>query len=261
MGDVAYDFGDETVVVTGGSSGIGRQIAFDFADSGATTIIGDVQRDPNIGDTPTHQEIEDRGGTAVYRKTDVSVPSEVCELIATAAEFGGVDVMVNNAGVYFKEPIREATEGTLDKHYDVNVKGVYFGCQAAANSMIERGVDGTIVNMGSISAEVGQGEGIAHYEASKGAVRMITRGLAVELAEHDIRVNAVAPGVVPTELYEGYSEKFDSEDALSELVKPVPLNRAGTAEEVAHAVLFLASDDASYTTGELLFVDGGWMAI
>jgi NAD(P)-dependent dehydrogenase (short-subunit alcohol dehydrogenase family) len=258
MANVRFDFDGETAVVTGGSSGIGRAIALAFGEAGATVVNGDLRPDPKIGETATHERIRETGGDAVFVETDVSDPAALLDLVDVADEFGGVDMFVNNAGIFRDVPFLEADEATLDAHYQVNIKGVYFGCQAAARKMGEEG--GAIVNVASISSRVAQG-GLVHYEATKGAVEMITRGTALELADEDIRVNAVAPGIVPTELYEGYAEKYQNEAEREELVKPIPMNRPGKPEEVASATLFLASDAAGYTTGETLFVDGGWMVL
>ncbi|PSP86159.1 short-chain dehydrogenase [Halobacteriales archaeon QS_1_68_17] len=258
MGDARFDFDGETVAVTGGSSGIGRAIALAFGAAGATVLNGDVRPDPKVGDVPTHRHIREEGGDAEFLETDVSDPEQLLALADRAAELGGLDVFVNNAGVFEDVPFLGADEATLDGHYSVNVKGVYFGCQAAARHMVDG--RGAIVNVASISSRVAQG-GLVHYEASKGAVEMVTRGVAFELAGEGVRVNAVAPGIVPTELYEGYSERYRTEEERDELVKPIPMGRPGTPEEVADAALFLASDAAGYTTGETLFVDGGWMVI
>lgn len=258
MGDLTYRFDDETVIVTGASSGIGRAIALAFGEAGATVINGDVRSEPKLGETPTHEKIVAHGGDASFVRTDVSDPESVYDLVDRADEYGGLDVFVNNAGVFRDVPFLDVDESTLDTHYQVNVKGVYFGCQAAARKMQDRG--GAIVNVASISSRVAQG-GLVHYEATKGAVEMVTRGTALELAADDIRVNAVAPGIVPTELYEGYSEKYHDEADRAELVKSIPMDRPGAPEEVADAALFLASDAASYTTGDTLFVDGGWMVL
>ncbi len=258
MGSVDFDFDGDVVAVTGGSSGIGRAIAIAFGDAGATVLNGDIQPDPKVGTTPTHDLIRQEGGEAEFIETDVSDPEQVFAFADRAAELGGPDVFVNNAGIFREAPFLETDASTLDTHYRVNAKGVYVGCQAAAQRMLGDG--GAIVNVASISSRVAQG-GLVHYEATKGAVEMITRGVAFELAADDIRVNAVAPGIVPTELYEGYSEKYRTQEERDELVKPIPMDRPGTTAEVADATVFLASDAASYTTGETLFVDGGWMTI
>ncbi|WP_330631253.1 SDR family NAD(P)-dependent oxidoreductase [Halocatena halophila] len=256
MGRVSYDFSDETVVVTGGSSGIGREIATQFGAAGATVLIGDIRADPKDTDatTPTHELIEDRGGEATFERTDVTDPDEIKALIAVAKAAGGVDVMVNNAGLFVESSWKDLTPTALDRIHAVNVRGVFFGCQYAALDMLDRDDPGVILNTASISSELAQ-FGQVQYDASKGAVKMITRGMALELAEHGIRVAGVAPGQIATEFIEGWTEAATES---AEFLKPIPLGRAGTPEDVAGAYLFLASEAASYITGELLWVDGGW---
>ena len=255
MGQTRFNFDGETVIVTGGSSGIGRAIALRFGDAGATVINADLREDPKDldADLPTHEAIKDAGGRAEFVQTDVSDPTEIESVVAAAREFGGVGVMVNNAGLFVEGTFREITPEEFDQIHGVNAKGVFFGCQAAANDMIDRGEGGAIVNTASISSNLAQ-HGQVQYDSTKGAVRMITRGAALELAEHDIRVNAVAPGQIATEFLEGWTEEANEGDFL----KPVPQGRAGHPEDVADAALFLASEGAGYTTGELLHVDGGW---
>jgi len=257
MGTPTHDFADETVIVTGASSGIGRETALRFAEAGATVLNADIEEEPKDADVPTHEVIEDAGGTAEYLEVDVSDPAEVEAAVEHAQDYGGVDVMVNNAGLYIERPMRELTPAQFDRIVAVNVRGVFFGCQAAANDMLERDDPGVIVNTASISSNLAQ-FGQVQYDATKGAVRMITRGAALELAEHGIRVNAVAPGQIATEFGQGWSEEAVEAVENDELLKPVPLGRAGFPEDVAGAMLFLAGDDAEYVTGELIHVDGGW---
>jgi NAD(P)-dependent dehydrogenase (short-subunit alcohol dehydrogenase family) len=255
MGQTRFDFSDETVIVTGGSSGIGRAIATGFGEAGATVVVADIREDPKDvdADLPTHEAIADAGGRAEFVRTDVSDPDEIESVVEAAREFGGVDVMVNNAGLFIEGSFREITPAEFDRIHGVNAKGVFFGCQAAANDMIDRGEGGAVVNTASISSNFAQ-HGQVQYDATKGAVRMTTRGAALELAEHDIRVNAVAPGQIATEFLEGWTEEAQE----GEFLKPVPQGRAGRPEDVAGAALYLASEQAGYTTGELLHVDGGW---
>jgi NAD(P)-dependent dehydrogenase (short-subunit alcohol dehydrogenase family) len=255
MGQTTFDFSDETVIVTGGSSGIGRAIATGFGEAGATVVVADIREDPKDvdADLPTHEAIADAGGRAEFVQTDVSDPDEIESVVEAAREFGGVDVMVNNAGLFIEGSFREITPAEFDRIHGVNAKGVFFGCQAAANDMIDRGEGGAVVNTASISSNFAQ-HGQVQYDSTKGAVRMITRGAALELAEHDIRVNAVAPGQIATEFLEGWTEEAQE----GEFLKPVPQGRAGRPEDVAGATLYLASEQAGYTTGELLHVDGGW---
>ncbi len=253
------DFDGRTVIVTGGSSGIGRATAERFGRAGATVIVADVREDPkDQGEsTPTHELIADAGGEAEYVETDVSDPEQLASVVEAAREFGGLDVMVNNAAMHLAKPMLELRPDELDRMLAVNVRSVFFGVQAAAQDIIDRGEPGCIVNTASISSNLAQ-HGQVQYDTTKGAVRMITRGAALELAEHDIRVNAVAPGQIATEFIEGWTEEATDKGASDELLKPIPLGRAGRPTDVAGAYLFLASDDAGYVTGELLHVDGGW---
>jgi NAD(P)-dependent dehydrogenase (short-subunit alcohol dehydrogenase family) len=256
MAESRYDFDGETVVVTGASSGIGRAVARRFGEAGATVLVGDVREEPKGADgAPTHELIEAAGGRAAFVRTDVSDPGDVRTLVEAAREFGGVDVMVNNAGVFRGSRLLEADPDDLDALLGVNVRGVFVGCQAAARQMRELGGGGRIVNTASISSDLAQ-ETQSMYDATKGAVKMITRTSALELAP-DVRVNAVAPGAVETAIVpEGDAKESDADDAAVD--KPVPLGRAAQPAEVAGPYLFLASEDARYVTGEMLYVDGGY---
>ncbi len=260
MGQLEPNFEDETVIVTGSASGIGREVARRFGEAGAAVLVADIDREPKDGDVPTHERIQQEGGTAEYVETDVTDREQLETLVEVAHEFGGVDVMINNAGLIIPGSLREITPEEFDSVFAVNAKGVYFGTQVAANDMIERGEPGCVINTASISSHHAQFDQV-QYDASKGAVRMITRGSALELAEHGVRVNAVAPGQIATEFVEGWSDLAREMADEEEFLKPVPLDRAGTPEDVAPAYLYLASEDADYVTGELLFVDGGWQVL
>lgn len=257
MGQLNPDFSGETVIVTGGASGIGREVARRFGAADAAVVVADVREEPKTGDRPTHELIEDEGGEATFVETDVSDREEIVTAVETAREYGGVDVMVNNAGMFIGGSILDLSPEEFEAIHNVNAKGVYFGTQVAANDMLDRGEPGSIVNTASISSHYAQFDQV-QYDSTKGAVRMITRGAALELAEHGVRVNAVAPGQIATELAEGWSEEAVEKAERDELAKPVPLGRAGTPADVAPAYLYLASEAAGYVTGELVFVDGGW---
>lgn len=256
MPGVTFDFSDATVIVTGATSGIGRAVALAFGEAGATVINADIETEPKDAVRPTHTEIRERGGDAVYVETDVTSVSSLESAVATASDFGGVDVMVNNAGIFIEEPLMETSVEHFERIHAVNAKGVFFGIQAAANDMVARGTSGSIINTASISSVMSQ-PGHAQYESTKGAVRMITQNAALELSEHGIRVNAVAPGHIATEIVEGWADEAMGAVENNELIKPVPLGRAGTPQDVAGTYLYLASEAATYVTGELAFVDGG----
>jgi NAD(P)-dependent dehydrogenase (short-subunit alcohol dehydrogenase family) len=258
MGRASFDFSDETVVVTGGSSGIGRAIALAFGESGATVVNADVREEPKDVDaeTPTHEAVSARGGRGEYVETDVSERSDLETAVEAAREFGGVDVMVNNAGWFHRASMFEVSEETFERIHRINAKGVFFGTQVAAADMVDRGVAGCVVNTASISSTHAQADQVP-YDSTKGGIRMITRGTALECAPHGIRVNAVAPGHIVTEFGAGSEEKEASVEA-GETVKPIPLDRPGYPEDISGAALFLASDAASYVTGEMVYVDGGW---
>ena len=261
MGSSTFQFAEETVVITGASSGIGRAIACRFGEAGATVINADIEEEPNDAKAtrPTHERIQDDGGDAHFVETDVSDPDDLEFAIDAARAFGGVDIMVNNAGIHITESVLDLTEAQFDRIHEVNVKGCLFGCQAAARDMRDRGVCGSILNMASISSTMAKPRQIA-YESTKGAVKMITRSAAIELAP-DIRVNALAPGRTATEFGASTAAEKAASVADQSMLKPVPMNRVGQPGDLTGAALFLASEDASYITGEMVYVDGGYHTI
>ncbi|RKD89246.1 SDR family NAD(P)-dependent oxidoreductase [Halopiger aswanensis] len=255
MGTSEYDFTGETVIVTGGSSGIGRSVAKRFGHAGATVLVADVRESPKGDDdrAPTHERIERDGGEARFVQTDVSDPADLEALVEAAREFGGVDVMVNNAGIFRGGSLLDLDVETFDTVYETNARSVFAGCQAAAADMADRGVSGSIINTASISSEYAQ-VGHAAYDPSKAAIMMLTRVAALECTEYDIRVNAVAPGPVATQIS---TENDGSTTDRSGFQKPNPMGRRAPPDEIAGSYLYLASDDASFVTGHMLYVDGG----
>lgn len=257
MADVSYDFTDETVIVTGGSSGIGRQLALQFGAAGATVLVADIHKHREDDAVPTHELITDHGGTASFVRTDVSDSTEVASVVEAARDYGGVDVMVNNAGIMRRGPLFDVTEESIDRIHAVNVRGVLLGCKHAAVDMRERGEPGVILNTASINSTMADYE-LPEYTASKGAVLMITRTVALELAADNIRVNAIAPGFIPTQMSEGGPEAARQAIQEGDTIKPIPMDRGGDPAEVASAALFLCTNAASYVTGEVLHIDGGY---
>ncbi|MFP8890729.1 SDR family oxidoreductase [Natrialbaceae archaeon A-CW2] len=245
---------DKTAVVTGGASGNGREIAVTFAEHGADVIVADLQDEPREGGIPTHEKInETTGRQARFVKCDVTSLSDARSTIDAAEEFGGIDIMVNNAGILKMGSITELTEAEYDALMDVNSKGVFFGCKAAAERMLE-GDGGNIINISSTAGMVGIPEN-SIYCASKGAVRLFTYALAAELGP-DIRVNAIHPGTTETEMVTKDVEIIGTERGAQQ-EEAIPLKRFGKPKDIGNAAVYLASDLADYVTGESLVVDGG----
>ncbi|SFR63364.1 SDR family NAD(P)-dependent oxidoreductase [Halogeometricum limi] len=248
----------ETAVVTGGTSGIGRAIAEMFADHGASVVVADRREEPREGGAPTHEFLEERGAEATFVQCDVSDYDDCVAAVDAADEFGGLDVMVNNAGIVGPQvPLTELDFDDYRTLMSVNVDGVFHGSKAAALKLVERGAGGSIVNMSSVAGFVGYG-GITPYSAAKGGVRLFTYALASELGPEGVRVNAVHPGVIETAMTTEDSPIVGTE-AGEQLEQSVPLRRFGKPEDVAGVVTFLASDLASYVTAESVLVDGGYV--
>lgn len=244
----------KVALVTGASSGNGRAIARRFAREGARVTVADVREEPRLGGEPTHEHIEADGGVAQYIETDVTDVDAIRAAVeATVDAYGSLDVMVNNAGVERQLPIEEATEEDFAWLMDINLKGVYFGCQVAIDVMLEQDEGGSIVNMSSIAGIRGLANS-SLYCTSKGGVTNLTRELAVEHGENGIRVNALNPGFIETAM------TMEDGDTAGGILDQTPLGRAGQPEEVADAALFLASDESSFVTGHNLVMDGGFTA-
>jgi NAD(P)-dependent dehydrogenase (short-subunit alcohol dehydrogenase family) len=244
----------KTALVTGGSSGNGRAIARRFAEEGANVTVADVREDPRMGGEPTHELIEREGRPAQFVECDVSSVADLRAAVdATVEAFGSLDVMVNNAGVERQLAIGEVTEEDYEWLMDINLKGVYFGSQAAVEVMCEQAEGGSIVNMSSIAGIRGLANS-SLYCTSKGGVTNLTRQLAVEHGPDGIRVNALNPGFIETAM------TMEDGETAGGILDQTPLGRAGQPDEVADAALFLASDESSFVTGHNLVLDGGFTA-
>jgi NAD(P)-dependent dehydrogenase (short-subunit alcohol dehydrogenase family) len=243
-------------VVTGGSSGNGRAISLALAREGIDVVIADVQAQPRDGGTPTHELVEtETDAEAEFVDCDVRNLEDLREVMDVADSYGGVDLLVNNAGVVRDTDFHEVTEKEYDFIMDVNVKGSFFASQLAAERMIARGDGGNIVNLSSVAGLRGADDLVA-YSVSKGAVRLLTYALAGALGPEGIRVNAIHPGPIDTPMARDDISLFE-EETIEQYQEANPLGRAGTTEDVSDAVLLLASDYASYVNGESLVLDGG----
>jgi NAD(P)-dependent dehydrogenase (short-subunit alcohol dehydrogenase family) len=247
----------ETAVVTGGSSGIGRAISLAFAKAGADVVVADLHeesRDPDETETTTEKIDAETDSSATFVECDVSNPAATETAVAAADEYGGITIMVNNAGVFRSESFLEVSEDAFDDLMGVNLKGTFFGAQAAAREMVA-GDGGVIINLSSVAGLEGSA-GYASYCASKGAVRLLTYSLAAELGPEGVRVNAIHPGIIDTEMTTEDVPIVGTETGES-FLEGVPSRRFGDPDDIADAALFLASDMGEYVNGESLTVDGG----
>jgi NAD(P)-dependent dehydrogenase (short-subunit alcohol dehydrogenase family) len=246
---------DSVAVVTGGSSGNGRAICERFAEEGASVVVADIDEQPRRGGVPTHERIQEDGGTATFVECDVSERSDLVAAVDAAEALGGIDVMVNNAGIFRREEFLDVTEDDLQQFVDVNVKGVFFGAQVAAERMLDGG-GGRIVNVSSVGAVQALGD-YASYDLTKGGVLSLTYSLADRFGGDGIRVNAVMPGIVETAMTEEDVPIAGTDRGEAYAKSAIPMERFGQPDEVAGAALFLASEQSSYVTGESILVDGG----
>jgi len=251
-----FNLQGKVALITGARRGMGRTHALALAAQGAKVVITDVDLDEC---ELVANEVASLGGEKVCYKLDVSNKEEVERVFdEVIKQFGRLDILVNNAGIYAPKPFLEMSEEEWDRTIDINLKGEFLCAQRAAKEMAKNKW-GRIINIASI-ASGGVGVGIAggsHYTASKGGIIGMTETLAIELAPFGINVNAVAPGAIDTPMVGAANLPKEVMDAM---LAGVPLKRIGRPEEVSAAVVFLASDEASYITGSTIYVDGGWLA-
>ena len=247
------DLSGKTALVTGGAMGIGRGIATRFAEARGKVVIADLNEKAGQASVA---DLKQQGGQAAFIKTDVSKPADVEAATQFAvATFGSLDILVNNAGIYPQIPVLEMKLETFEKILAVNIKSVFLFTKAAAAVMIGQGNGGVIINITSIDALHPSSVGLAAYDASKHGLWGFTKNTALELAAHNIRVNAIAPGIIST------PGAGAGQPGIDEMMKPyvakIHLKRIGQPDDIGKVALFLASDLSAYMTGTQVVVDGG----
>jgi NAD(P)-dependent dehydrogenase (short-subunit alcohol dehydrogenase family) len=252
---VHFGLQGRVVVITGGAQGIGEACARRLVQDGAAVALWDLADDAGRS---LAEALNAAGGRALYRHCNVADKAEVdAALAATLAHFGHVDGLVNNAGIFRAAPFLDITEADWDAVIAVNLKGSFLVGQAVARELVKQ-QRGAIVNMSSVNGTLAI-PSIASYNASKGAINQLTRVMALSFADQGVRVNAVAPGTIATELAK--SAVLTSDEARARIMSRTPMKRLGEPGEIADVVAFLLSDAASYMTGEIVVVDGGRMTL
>ena len=252
---ISYGLGGKVCLITGGAQGIGEACARLFLEEGARVVLVDIHKEKGES---LQSQLQAQGHEVLFVTSDIGNKVEVDSLISHVLEsYGRIDVLISNAGIFKAAPFLDVTEADFDEVLRVNLKGAFLIGQAVARVMKTQGA-GAIVHMSSVNGVLAIPE-IASYNVSKGGLNQLTRAMALALADDGIRVNAVAPGTIATEL--ANKAVLTSEEARQKILGRTPMKRLGNPVEVAHVVAFLASDAASYITGEVITVDGGRMAL
>ena len=241
---------NKVAFISGGARGIGAAQAKLFAKEGAKVVIADLLEEEG---RKTEAEINETGGECLFVRLDVTSESEWQQTIAaTVARFGKLDILVNNAGIYLVNRVEETTSEEWDKVMAVNGKGVFLGTKVAIPELRKAG-GGSIINLSSVAGLVGNNES-SSYNASKGAVRLLTKSTAIQYAKEGIRANSIHPGTIETMMTAPYLE---NEAHRQDRLTNTPIGRLGTAKDIAYGALYLASDESSFVTGSELVIDGG----
>ncbi len=245
---------DKVALVTGARRGIGRAIALELARQGAHVAVNDVTGEEQA--QAVAEEIRGMGRRSIVVMADVANEAQVRQMVERVGqELGPIDILVNNAGIETIIPMLEMSEQQWMDVINVNLKGEWLCAREVVRQMLQHGRKGAIVNIGSIQAGMAL-PGRTHYAPSKRGVEALTRNMAAEFAEYGIRVNCINPGLIATDMTRWV---MDDPNILPVVLERIPMKRAGKPEEIATVAAFLASDDASYMTGQCIYVDGGWI--
>lgn len=248
---------DKVAIITGGGSGFGEVTGRLFASEGAAVMLADIN---GAAARAVAESMLAEGGHVAWAETNVASSESVAAMVkATLERFGQVDILFNNAGVEGWGSVVDSDEATWERIFAVHVRGAFLCSKYTIPAMIERGKGGSIINVSSVAGLVGL-QNMSAYSAAKGAIISLTRAMAADFAKHTIRVNCIAPGTTMTPLGKRLIEN-DTPEKLAQRLSRYPLGRFGEPEEIARSVLYLASDDSSYTTGTCLVMDGGLTSV
>ena len=250
----SFSLEGQVAIVTGGGTGIGRGIALEFARAGADVVVGSRKL---VNLEKVAEEVRALGRCSLAVQTDISRKADVDNLVQRVmGEFGGIDILVNNAVIFTRTPVIEISEDDWDKTFDINLKGYYLCCQAVGKEMVERR-KGSIINVASTAGfRVGPTNSTI-YSTAKAGVIMLARGLARELGSYNVRVNTIAPGAVRTEMSK---HLWSDPERLKQEIARIPLGRIGEPSDIGSVAVFLASDASRHITGSTIVVDGGLLA-
>jgi 2-deoxy-D-gluconate 3-dehydrogenase len=253
------DLTGRTAVVTGGAMGIGKAVAHRLARAGARVVVADADAEAC---ELTRKDLAGEGLDAMAVTVDVSQEHEVAELVDVVVDwYGGIDILVNDAGIFPNVPVLDMSSADFRRVIDVNLTGLFLCSRAVARQMVVQGRGGRIINVTSIDALHPSTVGLAHYDASKHGAWGFTKNLALELAPHHIWVNAIAPGAIATpgvaHMAAGSADGPDPQQVVAAFLERIPMRRMGEPDDIARVALFLAGDLASYMTGSQVVVDGG----
>ncbi len=254
MSTNSQKFSGKVALVTGGTSGIGKATAIEFARAGAKVVVSGRREKEGAN---VVAEIQQLGGAAAFIRADISRDADVKAMVGfTVATYGRLDIAFNNAGVEWMGSLDQATEAEYRRVFDINVWGVLSSMRHEIPVMLKTG-GGAIVNTSSVAGHIGMGR-VSIYIASKHAVEGLTKAVALEFAKQNIRVNAIAPGAIATDMFDRFAGKEG--EMRDSIASTIPVGWVGASEQIAAAVLYLCSDDAKFTTGTSLVVDGGYLA-